>query len=103
VCPEWKALQKILWAVVRRETGRWKDRWKIRNLLADEKSIRAVLGFLSATDVGRRVPTGEEEAVSEVSEAEQREWTQEQGASAEEPCRGGTTTFLTHARLHGAC
>ena len=27
-CPEWKAQQKILWAEVRKETGRSKERWK---------------------------------------------------------------------------
>ena len=52
-CPEWKAQQKILWAEVRKETGRWKDRWKIRDLLADERCSRAVLDFLSSTDVER--------------------------------------------------
>jgi len=26
-CPEWKAQQKILWAEVRKETGKWKRRW----------------------------------------------------------------------------
>ena len=26
VCPEWKTQQKILWAEVRKETGRWNDR-----------------------------------------------------------------------------
>jgi ribonuclease HI len=36
VNPEWKAQQKILWVEVREETGRWKSRWKIRDLLADE-------------------------------------------------------------------
>jgi len=36
VCPEWNAQQKILWGEVRKETGRAKDRWKIRDLLADE-------------------------------------------------------------------
>jgi len=73
VCPEWKAQQKILWAEVRKETGEGKDRWKIRNLLADERCGRAVLDFLSTTDVGRRVPA-EEDGVSEVSEAELREF-----------------------------
>jgi len=36
-CPEWKAQQKILWVEVKKETRRWKDRWKIRDLLADER------------------------------------------------------------------
>ena len=33
--PEWKPQQKILWAKVKKETGRWKDRWIIRDFLAD--------------------------------------------------------------------
>jgi len=37
VCPEWKAQQMTLWAEVRKEARRWKDRWKMRNLLADER------------------------------------------------------------------
>ena len=70
-CPEWKPQQRILWAEVKKETGRWKDRWKVRALLADGRCSRAVLYFLSATDVGRRVPAeAEEDAVSAVSELE---------------------------------
>jgi len=89
VCPEWKAQQKILWVEVRKETGRWKDRWKIRDLLADERCSRAVLDFLTSTDVGRRVPAEEEDTVSEVSEAELREWMEEQGAGTGELGNGG--------------
>ena len=37
MCPEWKAQQKILWAEVENETGRWKSRWTVRDLLADER------------------------------------------------------------------
>ena len=54
------------------ETGRWKSRWKIQDLLADGRCSQAVLGFLSATDVGRRAPA-EEDAESEASEWELRE------------------------------
>ena len=93
MCPEWKAQQKILWAEVRKEAGRWKERWKIRDLLADERCRRAVLDFLSTTDVGRRVP-GEEDAVSAVSKLEVREWLDEQGAEAEGTGAGGTPLFL---------
>jgi hypothetical protein len=88
VCLEWKAQQKILWAEVK-ETGRWKDRWKIRDLLADGRCSRAVLDFLTSTDVGRRVPAEEEDAVSAVSELEVREWMEGQGAEAEELGAGG--------------
>jgi len=66
------------------EIGRWKDRWKVRDLLADVRCSRAVLDFLAATDVGRRVPGEEDDAVSAVSELEVREWLEEQGAEAEE-------------------
>ena len=34
---EWKAQQKILWVEVKKETRRWEDRWKIQDLLADER------------------------------------------------------------------
>jgi len=49
---------------------------------------QAVLDFLSTTDVGRRAAI-EEDAVSEGSEAELREWEEEQRAEAEEPTRWG--------------
>jgi hypothetical protein len=60
---------------VREETGRGKYRFKIRNLLADMRCSRAVLDFLSNTDVGRRGPNpvAEEDAQSEESEWELRE------------------------------
>jgi hypothetical protein len=73
-CPEWRPQQKILWAEVKKGTGRWKSRWNIRDLLADGRCVRAVLDFLSSTDVGRLVPPLEEmEAGSEASEWELRE------------------------------
>jgi len=93
VCLEWKAQQKILWVEVRKETGRWKDRWRIRDLLADERCSRAVLDFLTSTDVGRRVPAAED-TVSELSEQELREWEEEQGAEAEELGVGELPLFL---------
>jgi len=75
---------------VKKETGRWKDRWKVRDLLADGRCSRAVLDFLSTTDVGRRVPGVEkDDAVSAVSELEVREWMEEQGAGAGELGDGG--------------
>jgi len=83
-CPGWKAQQKVLWAEVRKETGWWKDRWKIRDLLADERCSRAVLDFLAATDVGRRVLAEEDDAVSVVSELEVQEWLEEQEAGVME-------------------
>ena len=89
-CPEWKPQQKILWAEVKKETGRWKGRWKVRDLLADGRCSPAVLDFLSSTDVGRRVPAeSEDDAVSAVSELEVREWLEEQGVGAEGAGAGG--------------
>ena len=55
MCPEWEAQQKILWAEVQKETGRWKSWWKIGDLLVDGRCSQAILDFLSATDVGRLV------------------------------------------------
>ena len=54
----------------------------------------AVLDFLSSTDVGRRGPTEEDDAVSAVSELEGREWLDEQEAGAEEPGGGEPPLFL---------
>ena len=86
VCPEWKAQQTILWTEVQKETGKWKSRWKVRDLLANERCSRTVLGFLSATTVGKLVPPGDD-AGSEVSEwelRERREREEERRAEAEE-------------------
>jgi hypothetical protein len=47
--------QKTLWAEVRKESGRGKGRFKVRDLLAYTRCSQPVLDFLS-TDVGRRVP-----------------------------------------------
>jgi len=45
--------QKVLWAEVQKVTGRWRSRWKIRDLLADRRCSQAVLDFLTSTDVGK--------------------------------------------------
>jgi hypothetical protein len=74
VCPALREQQKTLWAEVRKETGRWKSRWKVRDLLADERCSRAVLDFRATTYVGMRVPApSEEDAQSGASEWEHRE------------------------------
>jgi len=72
---EWRMQQKILWEEVKRETGKWKSRWKIQDLLADRRCSQVVLDFLTSTDVGRIVPTVEVDANagSDVSEWELRE------------------------------
>jgi len=45
--------QKILWAEVRRETGKGRYRFKARYLLADERCARSILDFLWGSGVGR--------------------------------------------------
>jgi hypothetical protein len=64
-----------------------KSRWKIRDLLADERCSRAVLDILSTTDVGRLIPApAGEDAQSEASEWElrkRRESEEERRAEAE--------------------
>jgi len=88
VCPEWKVQHKVLWAEVLKVTKRWKCRWTVRDLLADERCGQAVLDFLSSTDVGRLVPPiKEEDSVgSEASEwelGERRERQEEREGVAE--------------------
>jgi len=70
---------------VKKETGGWKDRWKVRDLLADGRCSRAVLDFLYSTDVGTRsLAEAEDDAVSARSELEVRQWLEEQGPGTEE-------------------
>jgi len=76
VRPEWRMEQKIPWAEVQKETGRWKSRWKVRDLLADGRCSRVVLDFLTTTEVGKTVPVVEEDAGSEASQWELRERTE---------------------------
>jgi len=52
------AQQKILWAQVRDETGRERDRLKIQDFFTDGQCRPAILDFLHITDVGRRVGAG---------------------------------------------
>ena len=105
----------MLWKEVWKETGRGKRRWKAHQLLADTRCSRAVLDFLSATDVGRMVPplTEEDDAASEASEWELRERRErekerrveaealgaedEAGAGAELPLFLPTPSFMTSA------
>jgi len=66
----------MTWSTVKKETGRWKSRWKIRDLFADPRCSQAILDFLASMQVGRRAPKPEEEeedAQSEASEWELRE------------------------------
>ena len=79
VCPERKMQQKILWAEVQKETGRWKSRWTVRDLLADGRCGQAVLDFLSSTDVVGWYRRWKGDARSEVSEWELRERREREG------------------------
>jgi len=95
VCPEWNAQQKILWGEVRKETGRAKDggrsgtSWRTRG--AGERHWTSSPPRMY--HVGRRV-WAQGEAVSEMSEAELREFLEEQGAGAGQ---WGATTVPPHA------
>ena len=61
--------------MVREETGRGKDRFKISELSADERCSEAILDFLATTEVGRTAgpPVVDKEPGSEASEWEKRE------------------------------
>jgi len=74
--------QKILRSEVKKETGRWKDWWKVRDFLADGRCSRAVLDLLATTAVRRRVPAEEDDVVSVASELEVRDRLDENGAGA---------------------
>jgi len=60
---------------VRKQTEGSKNRLKIRDLFVGERCSQAILDFLSATHVGRRVGTesAEEDVMSKASELELRE------------------------------
>jgi len=98
VCPEWKAQQKVLWAEVRKESGRRKYRFTIRDLLVDGRCSRSVLVFLSTMEVGGLGPA-EEDAGCEVSEWELREWEKERRVEAEELGAGEGTAVPPGALL----
>ena len=81
-----------------KETGRGKYRFEIRDLVADVRCSQAVLDFLSAADVGRRIPApAEEDAQSEALECGRRE--RQDREDAEEVCAGGEEQPLFLSRL----
>ena len=55
VCLEWMWQQKVLWVKLRKGTGMGKSRFKIQYLVTDGRCSQLVRGFLTTTDVGRRV------------------------------------------------
>jgi hypothetical protein len=79
-------------AVVGGVEGDWegKSRFKIRDLLADGRCSRAVLDFLSSTDVGKLVPgpVAEEDAQRETSEwkLQERREREEEGGGRGDGC-----------------
>ena len=80
-----------------------KDRWKIRDLLADERCGRAVLDFLYSMDMGRRGPVEEDDAVSAVSELEEQGVAGGAGSGGRGAGCWGDSTVPPHATLHGVC
>ena len=57
---KWKDQQAQLWARAKKETRKGKQRWRVGDLLADERCSPAVLDFLRTTYVGRAAPPVEE-------------------------------------------
>ena len=69
-CSRWKDQQAQLWARVKKETRKGKQRWRVGDLLADERCSPAVLDFLRTTYVGRAAPPVEESWDSDEEEEE---------------------------------
>ena len=90
---------------MRKESGEWKSRWRIRDL-ADRRSSQAVLDFLSATDVGRLVPAEEDAGHLSGSAGRQGAGRREEGGGGRARCRGrigrrgGATAVPTPAPPH---
>jgi len=51
-CDRWRPQQKIMWAEIRKKTGRAKNRFAIRELFADERFTGAILDFLENDEGG---------------------------------------------------
>ena len=71
-CYKWKDQQAGLWAKVKEATKRGEQKWRVGDLLADERCSPAVLDFLRSTYVGRAAPPVEENWDSDFEEEEQR-------------------------------
>ena len=69
-CYKWKDQQTVLWARVKEATKRAKRKWRVGDLLADERCSPAVLDFLRSTYVGRAAPPVEESCDGEDGEGE---------------------------------
>jgi len=59
-----------LWARVKEETRRGKRKWRVGDLLADERCSRAVVDFMRTTYVGWAAPPVEENWNSDEEEDE---------------------------------
>ena len=59
-----------MWARVKTETRKRKRKWRIGDLLADERCSPAVLDFLRTTYIGRAAPPVEENWDSDEEEVE---------------------------------
>ena len=59
-----------LWARAKETTKRGKQKWRVGDLLADERCSLAVLAFLRTTYVGRAAPPVEENWDSDEEEEE---------------------------------
>jgi len=70
-CHRWKGQQAELWAGVGEATKRGKQKWRVGDLLADERCSLAVLEFLRSTYVGRAAPPVEENWDSDEEEEQQ--------------------------------
>jgi len=57
-----------MWARVKEATKRGKQKWRVGDLLADERCSPAVLDFLRSTYVGQAAPPVEESWDSEEQE-----------------------------------
>ena len=69
-CSRWKDQQAQLWARVKAETRKGKRKWRVGDLLADERCSPAVLDFLRTAYVGRAAPPVEENWDSDEEEEE---------------------------------
>jgi len=68
---KWKDQRAELWARVKEATKRAKRKWRVGDLLADERCSPALLDFLRSTYFGRAAPPVEE---SWDSEDEEEKW-----------------------------
>src|SRR5258706_15069989 len=59
-----------MWARAKEETKKGRQKWRVGDLLAEDRCSPAVLDFLRSTHVGRTAPPAEENWDSEGSEGD---------------------------------